>query len=118
MRRIDLFFNYKYSFRFLLAAGNIKLLNSFALPKVSKIVCFFNLNELSDLNDVRIYNYCYFFKFFFGVKAFLTRFKDISTFRNTAYTFNVQVILRKNDMYRALYFFCNDVLSLMSKRGL
>ena len=117
MRKIDLFFNYKYTFRFLLASSMIDIVNTFTLPYLNKLVCYFPLRELIELNDARIYNYCFFFKFFFGIKPFFSRFKDISTFKKVQYSFSVQAILRKNDMFSVLFFFSNDVLPLMARRG-
>lgn len=117
MRRVELFFNYKYTFRFLISNSILDVVNNFNLPSLQKIVCFFPLRELSDLNDVRIYNYCFFFKFFFGIKPFFTRCLDVSTFKKVEYSFSIQAILRKYDMYLALNFFFNDVLPFMGRRG-
>lgn len=117
MRQVDLFFNYKYTFRFLLLISSKDILNSFNNNKIQKIVAYFSLKDLIDLNDVRLYNYYYFFKFFFGVKPFLTRFRDISTFRKTEFTFNIQFIFHKTQAYQALYFILNDVLPFMGRRG-
>lgn len=117
MRKVDLFFNYKYTFRFLLLQSDKKIFSSFQLPNFDKLVCFFPLKEIADLNDVRIYNYCYFFKFFLGLKPFLTRRRDVSTFKKTQFNFNIQIILHRKDIFPVLYFLSNDVLPFMANRG-
>lgn len=117
MRKVDLYFNYKYTFRFLLLNSVSHITNNYNLADINKTVVYFPLRNLIDLNDVRIYNYCFFFKFFFGIKPLFSQFKDISTYGKTQYLFNIQIILTKKDVFSVLYFLSNDVLPFMARRG-
>jgi len=73
---IDLFFTYKYTIRFLLLHKLGYDYNTYNLPKISKLILFFSLNKLEDIDSLEIYNYFYLFKYFFGQKAFLTKTKS------------------------------------------
>jgi hypothetical protein len=41
-----------------------------------KILSFLPVNKIDDVDDVRIYNYIYLYKFFLGKRAFLTKHKS------------------------------------------
>jgi hypothetical protein len=73
MIKLDYYFNYKNTYRFLLISklGNIK--NTYNIPKIKKVTFFFYFNKIEDLDDLQLYNSFYFFKFFLGKKAFFTK---------------------------------------------
>jgi hypothetical protein len=73
---IDLFFTYKYTIRFLLSHKLINNYNIHTIPNISKLVLYFSLNKLEDIDSIEIYNYLYLFKQFFGRKAFLSKTKS------------------------------------------
>lgn len=50
--------------------------NSYKLPTISKVVYCFRLYQLENLDSVQIYNYLYLFKFFFGRRGSLTKYKS------------------------------------------
>lgn len=50
--------------------------NSHQIPAISEIKYIFRLYKIEDLDDVQIYNYLYFVKFFFGKKGTLTKYKS------------------------------------------
>lgn len=118
MRKVDLYFNYKYTFRFLIINGILAIKECSEVTRLDKTVIFFKIKDLADLSDASVYNYSYFFRFFFGVKPFFTQCLDVSTYKKTAYTFSVQAILRKGDMYSALFYLLNDVLPFVNKRDI
>jgi len=61
------------------------------IPKLSKIMYSFKLNKLEDLDDVQVYNYLYFFKFFFGRCGVLTKYK--SEFKLGLWSYNLCVFM-------------------------
>lgn len=67
---------YNYTVRQILVNKIIILQNRYDIPKITKLVYFFNLTKIEDLNDVQIYNYLYLFRYFFGKRAYLTRIKS------------------------------------------
>jgi len=71
---IEPFFNYKYVIRFILL-NKINFINTFNLPKIKKLIFFFNLSKIEDLNDIQLYNYFYLIKFFFGRNSFFSKIK-------------------------------------------
>jgi len=50
--------------------------NSHQIPKLVQLVYTFRLYKIEDLDDVQIYNYLYYFKFFFGGRGYLTKYKS------------------------------------------
>jgi hypothetical protein len=50
--------------------------NIYTIPSINKLVFFFSLKKLEDLDSPEIYNYLYLFKYFFGRSAFLTKNKS------------------------------------------
>lgn len=112
MLNTDILFNYHNINRFILL-HKLGINNSFLVPNLNKFICYFSLKHLDDLNDVRIYNYFFFFKFFLGFRAFFTGYRVTQGFGQTTYDFRIQIILRKNDLYFPLSFFLNDVLSII-----
>jgi hypothetical protein len=72
---MDLYFVYKYNLRNILINKIGYYNNSYQIPNINKLILFFSLKKLDDLDDVQIYNYFYLFKFFFGKKAYFTKIK-------------------------------------------
>jgi hypothetical protein len=70
---IDFFFTYKYSLRFLLINKIVNIKNSYNIPNIQKIIFFFSLKKLEDIDNVQIYNNFYLFRFFLGKNAFITK---------------------------------------------
>ena len=56
--------------------NKLNIINTHAVPNISKLVFTFNLNRIDDIDDVQVYNYIYLFKFFFGKIAYLTRLRS------------------------------------------
>jgi len=50
--------------------------NNFAIPKIAKLLYFFTLTKIDDIDNVEIYNHIYLFKYFFGKLAYLTKIKS------------------------------------------
>lgn len=110
MLLVDFNFFYKYSVRQILLHKLVVLQNRFCIPQISKLVYFFNLTKIEDLDDVQIYNYIYLFKYFFGKRAYLTRIK--SFFNVGKWTYSLTVVLYYNSsnmIYHNFFFFLNDL---------
>jgi hypothetical protein len=75
MRAIDYTFFYKNSVRSLVI-HKAYLKNTLSISVISKLIFIFPLNRIEDTDDVQIYNYLYLFRFFFGRRAFLTKFRS------------------------------------------
>ena len=71
---IDSFFNYKYVSRFILL-NKIGILNTYDIAECKKLIYFFNLTKIEDINDIQLYNYFYLIKFFFGKLSFFSKVK-------------------------------------------
>lgn len=109
----DYFFHDKFSSRFLM----MHKLNSFAshqIPSFVKLVLFFALKDLETLDDVRIFNYFYFFRFFLGRVAFFHGYKSFFRLGKTTFNIKIQVIASKSDIHKTLFFLSNDVFALVS----
>lgn len=75
MRKLDYNFHNKHIVRHIMM-NKINIINTHAIPNISKLIFTFNLNRLDDIDDVQVYNYIYLFKFFFGKIAYLTRLRS------------------------------------------
>lgn len=73
---LDNAFSYKSVTRFVLMHKYGLQSNPFCVPAFTKLYYYFPLSKLEDLDDVQVYNYMYLFKFFYGYRAFLTRYKS------------------------------------------
>jgi hypothetical protein len=73
---IDFFFTYKYTLRFLLINKLGSINNTYNIPKIKKLIFYFSLKKLIDLDDVQIYNNFYLLKFFLGKNAFMSKNKN------------------------------------------
>lgn len=112
MLKSDFLFNYINITRFILLHKDL-IKNSFLIPKLFKAICYFPLKNLEDIDDVRIYNYFYFFKFFLGFRAFFIGYRSIQSFSKTTYDFKIQIILKQNDVFPLLSFFVYDILPIL-----
>jgi hypothetical protein len=75
LNNIDLYFIYKYIFRFILINKlNIKI-NLFNILKINKLILFYFLQKLDDIDQIQIYNSFYLFKFFLGKLSYFNKIK-------------------------------------------
>jgi len=113
LNSVDYFFNYKFAIRFCILHKLGLISNNFSIPFVEKIVLYFSLKDLETLDDARIYNYSYFFRFFLGQRSFFSGYKSFFNLGKTTFSVKVQLILSKSDIFGSLLFFSNDVFSFM-----
>jgi hypothetical protein len=111
---IDFFFHYKNIGRFvILNKFSSNLFNSYNFLKFSKVVIFFSLKDIDNIDDLRISNYVFFYLFFFGVQGFFFNF--FSTFRLgvTYYDLNIQCVLMKKFIFFVLCFLVNENINFV-----
>lgn len=51
-------------------------MNTYKTICFNKLLLYFHIFNIEDLDDVQGYNYCYLFKYFFGRSSFLTKIKS------------------------------------------
>jgi len=69
---VDSYFSYKYITRYKLI-NKLGLTNIFDIPKILKLMLFFNLTKIEDINDTQFFNYFYLIKFFLGKNAYFSK---------------------------------------------
>jgi len=73
---VDYVFFYKLTVRSIMIYKFKSIINTHAIPFISKLVLFFSLVNIEDLHMVQGYNYAYLFRFFLGRKTYLSRQKS------------------------------------------
>jgi hypothetical protein len=73
---LDFLFTYKYTLRFLLINKLNSINNTYNIPKIKKLIFYFSLKKLIDIDDIQIYNNFYLLKFFLGKNAFISKNKS------------------------------------------
>lgn len=66
---------------------------------------FFSLKDLETLDDARVYNYFFFFKFFFGYRAVFSGYKSFFNLGKTTFSVKIQLIMTQSDIIVLFRFF-------------
>lgn len=106
---------YKNVFRHLLIQKAV-LSNIYSLPVLRNLLVYFSVKDLEFLDDDRIFNVFFLFRFFFGRKAFITKFSSFFSLNVRTYSFNVQIFYSCNYCFFPLFFFVNDILANSSSK--
>jgi hypothetical protein len=94
MRQLDFYFHYKHILRFLLLQKlGYKYIHSYNVPKILKIKIYFSIKDLVDFDHLKGSNYFFFFKYFFGKKAFFVNYKSLFSLNVLYHNFEIQLIL-------------------------
>lgn len=112
---IDYYFNYINILRFFLLHQSNNFLNLHEIIDIKKIILFFPIKDVIFLDHPFVFNYYYYFKFFFGYKAFFTGYKSKFRLGLTTYSFRIQLILKEIDIYFFLNIFMNDIIPVLNK---
>lgn len=116
---LDFFFYYKYIVRFILfLKKSEKKFNFMDILEIHKLVVFFNLKNITDLNTLSISNYYFFFKYFFGKLPFISNYKHSFKLNINYYSFNILYNFKKKEIYYIFYFFINDIYLNVSKNSI
>jgi hypothetical protein len=92
--------------------------NFIDILEIKKIIVYFNLQNIIDLNNISISNYYYFFKYFFGKIPFFFSYKYNFKLNINYFSFIILYNFKKKDIYYVLYFFINDIYYIISKNAI
>lgn len=113
---LDFFFHYKNIVRFILSLKKSKIKYNFTdILEVKKIIVFFNIKNISDLNNLSISNYFFFYKYFFGKIPFFSSYKYNFKLNINYYNFIISYNFKKKYIYYVFFFFVNDIYFTISK---
>lgn len=112
---VDYSFTYKHVLRNLLINKLYSLKNTYSVPNIKKMVIYIPISNINDLDLRDAYNYFYLFKFFFGKRAFISKFKGINNLGDWTYSFKIQVVLSKKEIFHSLFFLINDIFSYIDQ---
>jgi len=117
MFKLDYFFHYKYCCRFKILNKffNIEM-NSLNILNLNNISIYFFVKNLDDLNHLCTSNYFYFIKYFFGKRAYISKYSYKFNLGTNYHNFYVQVFLKKYDIFFFFSFLSNDVLAFCNKQ--
>jgi hypothetical protein len=116
---LDLFFYYKYITRFILfLKKSIFKYNFIDILEIKKLIVYFSLKNIKDLNNLSISNYYYYFKYFFGKIPFFSSYKYNFKLNVSYYNFIILYNFKKKDIYYVFYFLINDIYSFISKNAI
>jgi len=113
MLYLDYKFFYVNSARRIILNKSNKLNNIYQLPEIKKIILFFPITKIEDIDSIQIYNYIYLFKFFFGRRAFVSKIKSFFNLGKWTYSFKICLIIKHKDIYNKLFFIINDLVPLV-----
>ena len=114
----DFFFYYKHIVRFILFLKKSKIKYNFiSILEIKKSIVFFNLKNITDINNLSISNYYFFFKYFFGKIPFFSSYKYSFKLNIHYYNFIILYNFGKKEIYYVLSFLINDIYSVISKNA-
>lgn len=115
MCELDFYFNYINCLRFMALHQYGNYANISEIAGLKKILLFFSITGVDALDNDFVYNYYYFFQFFFGYKAFFSDYSSKFSLGLTTFSFKIQLLLKKIDMFFFLNIFINDVVPVLDK---
>lgn len=116
---LDFFFYYKYITRFILFLKKSAFKYNFIdILEIKKLIVYFSLKNIQDLNNLAISNYYYYFKYFFGKIPFFSSYKYTFKLNINYYNFIILYNFKKKDIYYVFYFLINDICSYISKNSI
>jgi hypothetical protein len=114
MNTSDLFFHYRNvgSFVFVNKFSS-SYFNSYDLLSFLKVVVFFSIKDVDNLEDLSMANYYFFSFFFFGMQCSFSGFTSVFRLGVMYYTLNIQCVFMKKFIYFILNFFINENLDFV-----
>lgn len=113
----DIQFTYKNTIRNILINNFGFFENTFEIPEIARISALIKIRHLEMLDDPKIFNYFYLFKFFFGVKPYYSKIASTFNLGTTRYYFDIKYIFNKEQNYFMLSFLINDILGSTNIRN-
>lgn len=112
----DLFFyskNYnRYIYFLKFSKGRYHFIN---LLKLQKIIYFFNIKDLTELNNQSVLSYLFFFKYYFGVVPFLNNYKHYFKLNIHYFNFTIEYHFLNKILYYSLFYFINDIYYMINR---
>lgn len=113
MERFDLYFHYKHVGRnIMLNKYSFDYLNSYGILSFKKVLVYFSIKDLENLDDFCIANYYFFMFFFFGYRSFFFNYSSTFNLGVTYYSFFIQCFFNNRYVFFFLNFMINDLLEL------
>lgn len=110
---LDFFFHYRNIIRFSFCK-KFYILNSFLIPFLNKLLLFFNIKNLDDINSLAISNCFYLIKFFFGRRLFIVRFFTKFNLGSYYINFFLESVIRNFDIYFYISFLISDIFPFLT----
>src|SRR3954464_4301455 len=102
----DLYFSYKYNFRYILINKFNNIKNIYNIFYINKALFYFIFNKLEDIDKVELYNSIYLFKFFLGQNSFFNKTNKFFSLGIWYFNINIQILINnKKEIFLLLYFF-------------
>jgi hypothetical protein len=112
----DLFFYYKNYNRYVhilkYSKNRFHFLN---ILKMQKITLFFDIKQLTDINNQSILSCIFFFKYYFGIIPFFKNYKHEFKLNIHYFSFVIEYSFYNKAMYYVLYYFINDIYFMINK---
>jgi hypothetical protein len=112
----DLFFYYKNYNRYVhilkYSKNRFHFLN---ILKMQKISLFFDIKQLTDINNQSILSCIFFFKYYFGIIPFFKNYKHEFKLNIHYFSFVIEYSFYNKIMYYVLYYFINDIYFMINK---
>lgn len=85
------------------------------LLKLHKITLFFDIKELTEINNQAILSCIFFFKYYFGIIPFFKNYKHQFKLNVHYFSFLIEYSFYNKMMYYVLFFFVNDIYYMINK---
>lgn len=116
---IDYYYYYKYIGRYILCLkDSLQLFHFTNILEFNKLVIFFDVCNINDLNSINILSHIFFFKYYLGILPFYTNYFYKFKLNIHYYNFFIQYNFFKKNMYFFIYFFFNDIYYMINKSNL
>lgn len=112
----NLYFYYKYYSRYInFLKHSKKKYNYLQTTNIQKIILFFNIKELTEINHSSVLSCIFFFKYYFGIIPFFNNYKYLFKLNVNYYNFTIEYTFIKKYMYYILFYFINDIYYMINK---
>lgn len=112
----NLFFYYKYYSRYISFLKYSKNKYHFLqITNLQRILVFFNIKELTEINHTSVLSCIFFFKYYFGIIPFFNNYKYIFKLNVHYFNFSIEYNFVKNYMYFTFFYFINDIYHMINK---
>ena len=83
--------------------------------QMEKIIIFFNIKELTEMNQTTVLSCLFFFKYYFGVIPFFSNYSYFFKLNISYFNFLIEYNFIKSLMFYSFFYFLNDVIYMINK---